>query len=691
MSRAREADAKRIKALREALIEAGHRYHVLDEAVLPDAEYDRMMRDLEALEAAHPESVTDDSPTQRVGGEPSDAFAEVVHAAPMLSLANAFEPEEVADFDRRVRERLGLPEGDQVQYVAETKLDGLAVNLRYEGGRFVQAATRGDGTRGEDVTSNVRTIPAVPLRLRGGDFPRLLEVRAEVYLPLAGFTQLNEDQVARGERQFANPRNAAAGGLRQLDPAMTARRPLTLFCYGYGAIEGGALPADHYSLLIAFHRWGLRVSPEVSVVSGVQGCLDYYDTVLRKRDELGYEIDGVVYKVDELALRTRLGSVARAPRWALAHKFPAQEEMTTVEGISVQVGRTGALTPVARLAPVPVAGVTVTNATLHNADEIERKDVRVGDTVVVRRAGDVIPQVLRVLLERRPEGTVPFRFPTACPICGSPVAREAEQAATRCIGGLVCPAQRKEAIRHFASRRALDIEGLGEKLVDQLVEHGLVRDVGGLFSLRVEQLTELERMGEKSALNLVEALERSKDVDLGRFLYGLGIPEVGEATAQTLARHFGGLEALMAASEEALLEVEDVGPIVAAHILGFFGAESNREVISSLFASGVRLRTPAPAATGSSAVSQAVLDGLTFVITGTLSGMDRNVAKARLQALGAKVTGSVSAKTSFVIAGDNAGSKLTRAQALSIAVLDEPAFLAALDDPQTLATRHGGE
>ena len=691
MSSAREADAKRIKALREALIEAGHRYHVLDEAVLPDAEYDRMMRDLEALEAAHPESVTDDSPTQRVGGEPSDAFAEVVHAAPMLSLANAFEPEEVADFDRRVRERLGLPEGDQVQYVAETKLDGLAVSLRYEGGRFVQAATRGDGTRGEDVTSNVRTIPAVPLRLRGGDFPRLLEVRAEVYLPRAGFTQLNEDQVARGERQFANPRNAAAGGLRQLDPAMTARRPLTLFCYGYGAIEGGALPADHYSLLIAFHRWGLRVSPEVSVVSGVHGCLDYYDTVLRKRDELGYEIDGVVYKVDELALRTRLGSVARAPRWALAHKFPAQEEMTTVEGISVQVGRTGALTPVARLAPVPVAGVTVTNATLHNADEIERKDVRVGDTVVVRRAGDVIPQVLRVLLERRPEGTVPFRFPTACPICGSPVAREAEQAATRCIGGLVCPAQRKEAIRHFASRRALDIEGLGEKLVDQLVEHGLVRDVGGLFSLRVEQLTELERMGEKSALNLVEALERSKDVDLGRFLYGLGIPEVGEATAQTLARHFGGLEALMAASEEALLEVEDVGPIVAAHILGFFGAESNREVISSLFASGVRLRTPAPAATGSSAVSQAVLDGLTFVITGTLSGMDRNVAKARLQALGAKVTGSVSAKTSFVIAGDNAGSKLTRAQALSIAVLDEPAFLAALDDPQTLATRHGGE
>ena len=680
----READVARITALRSALDEAGYQYYVLDEPALPDAEYDRMMRELEGLEALHPDLVTVDSPTQRVGAEPSEAFSEVIHAAPMLSLANAFEAAEVADFDRRVRERLGWPESEQIEYVAETKLDGLAVNLRYEDGRFVQASTRGDGTRGEDVTANVRTIPAVPLRLRGEGFPRLLEIRAEVYLPLEGFADLNRDQAERGERLFANPRNAAAGGLRQLDPAMTARRPLTLFCYGYGDIDGGELPGDQHAMLLAFQRWGLRVSPEVAVVIGVRGCLDYYESVLRRRDDLAYEIDGVVYKVNNLALRTRLGSVSRAPRWALAHKFPAQEEITTVEGIGVQVGRTGALTPVARLAPVQVAGVTVTNATLHNADEIERKDVRVGDTVVVRRAGDVIPQVLRVLVERRPDGTSPYVFPTRCPICGSPVVREVEQAATRCTGGLVCAAQRKEAIRHFASRRALDIEGLGEKLVDQLVERGLVEDVGGLFSLEVSQLIGLERMGEKSARNLVRALEQSKDVDLGRFLYGLGIPEVGEATAQTLAQHFGGLEPLMSASEEALVEVEDVGPIVAERILEFFAASANRDVLASLLEAGVRLRNPIHTRGGDAPGSANALEGLTFVITGTLAEMDRNDAKSRLQALGAKVTGSVSAKTSYVVAGENAGSKLARAESLSVPVLDEDAFLSVLIDPSSL-------
>ena len=684
MVQPREADVARISALRSALDEAGYQYYVLDEPALPDAEYDRMMRELEGLEALHPELVTADSPTQRVGAEPSEAFSEVTHAVPMLSLANAFEPAEVADFDRRVRERLGWPESEQIEYVAETKLDGLAVNLRYEDGHFVQASTRGDGTRGEDVTANVRTIPAVPLRLRGEGFPRLLEIRAEVYLPLEGFAHLNRDQAERGERLFANPRNAAAGGLRQLDPAMTARRPLTLFCYGYGDIDGGELPVDQHAMLLAFQRWGLRVSPEVAVVMGVRGCLDYYESVLRRRDDLAYEIDGVVYKVNNIALRTRLGSVSRAPRWALAHKFPAQEEITTVEGIGVQVGRTGALTPVARLAPVQVAGVTVTNATLHNADEIERKDVRVGDTVVVRRAGDVIPQVLRVLVERRPDGTSPYVFPSQCPICGSPVIREVEQAATRCTGGLVCAAQRKEAIRHFASRRALDIEGLGEKLVDQLVERGLVEDVGGLFSLEVEQLIGLERMGEKSARNLVRALERSKEVELGRFLYGLGIPEVGEATAQTLARHFGALEPLMSASQEALVEVEDVGPIVAERILEFFAASANRDVLASLLEAGVRLQNPTHARGGDAPDSANALEGLTFVITGTLAEMDRNDAKSRLQALGAKVTGSVSAKTSYVVAGENAGSKLARAESLSVPVLDEGAFLSVLTDPSLL-------
>lgn len=668
-----------LEALRTALTEAAYQYYVLDTPVLPDAEYDRMMRELELLEAAHPSWARDDSPTQRIGGQPLDAFAEVFHSVPMLSLGNAFDSKEVTDFDRRVCDRLGVTSGSVIEYAAETKLDGLAVSLRYEDGRFVRAATRGDGERGEDVTANVKTIPSVPLKLRGKDFPRLLEVRAEVYLPLDGFHRLNEAQAQRGDRQFANPRNAAAGGLRQLDPAVTARRPLTLFCYGLGEVHGGTLPDEHVAMLQKFRQWGLRVSPEAKVVRGVRGCLEYYEAILGRRDQLGYEIDGVVYKVNDVSAHRRLGAIAKAPRWAIAHKFPAQEEVTTVEGIDLQVGRTGALTPVARLMPVRISGVVVTNASLHNADEIRRKDVRVGDTVVVRRAGDVIPQVLRVVLERRPEGATHYVFPSECPVCSSPLAREKDQVAIRCTGGLTCAAQRKEAIRHFASRRALDIEGLGEKTIDQLVERGLVDSLDDLFGLTTESLSKLERLGERSASNLVMSIERSKSVQLGRFIFALGIPEVGEAMAEVLARHFGSLESLMGAQEDHLLEVEEVGPVVAARILAFFGAVSNREVVGALLSAGLLLQNPERTPTGVGGLL--ALDGLTFVVTGTLTAMDRNVAKSRLQALGAKVTGSVSTKTSYVVAGDNTGTKLARAEALSIPVLDEGAFLALLEDP----------
>ena len=672
-------DAAQISALRAEIDFHNHRYHVLDDPLVPDIEYDRLVLELERLEAENPALISPDSPTQRVGAKPLDGFVEVTHDVPMLSLANAFNHEEVGEFDRRVRDRLAWSGETDVEYVAETKLDGLAVSLRYESGRLVRAATRGDGTRGEDVTANVRTIPAVPLRLRGDGIPALLEVRGEVYLPLEGFERLNRGQAARGEKQFANPRNAAAGGLRQLDSRITARRPLTMFCFGLGVVEGLQVPDTHYDMLQRLKSWGLRVSPEVRVVLGVAGCLGYYRDVMARRGSLGYDIDGVVYKVNNLVLRGRLGTVARAPRWALAHKFPAQEESTVVEEIDVQVGRSGALTPVARLRPVQVAGVTVTNATLHNQDEIERKDVRIGDTVVIRRAGDVIPQVLRVILERRPDGTVAFEFPSRCPVCGSPVVREAEQAAMRCTGGLVCPAQRKEAIRHFASRRGLDIEGLGEKLVEQLVDNGLVAHVGDLFHLTQGQVAAIERMGEKSAANLIEALERSKRVSLGRFLYALGISEVGETTAQTLAQEFGALVPLMEADEERLLEVEDVGPIVAARIIQFFAQPYHRYVVTALLEAGIELELPRPAATTDESAPS--LDGLVFVLTGTLSSMDRNAAKARLQRLGAKVTGSVSAKTSYVVAGENGGSKLARAESLGVPVLDETAFLSVLDDP----------
>ena len=658
---------QRISQLKAELEQHNYRYYVLDDPTVPDAEYDRLMRELRDLEAAHPDLITPDSPSQRVGAEPLAAFAEVIHSVPMLSLDNAFSDDSVQNFDRRIREHL---EVEQVTYSAEPKLDGLAVSLRYENGRLVRSATRGDGARGEDISHNIRTIKAIPLRLRGNHPPPVLEVRGEVFMPKAGFEQLNERARARGEKTFANPRNAAAGSLRQLDPKITAQRPLDMFCYGIGEIQAWTLPERYSELLAQLRDWGLRTCPEWQAVDGAQGCLTYYRTILARRDELPYEIDGVVYKVDRFDQQRDLGFVSRAPRWAIAHKFPALEEITKVLAIEVQVGRTGALTPVARLEPVFVAGVTVTNATLHNMDEIRRKDVRVGDTVIVRRAGDVIPEVVRVVPERRLPDAPIFEMPVACPVCGSEVIQEEGQAVYRCVGGLYCSAQRKEAIRHFASRRAMDIEGLGDKLVEQLVEQNLVHSPADLYRLDVPALTGLERMGQKSAENLIEALARSKKTSLGRFLYALGIREVGESTAQTLANYFGSLENLMNADQTALQQAPDIGPVSAAHIEAFFQEPHNREVIAQLRELGVSWPDQQALST-----AEKKLDGQTFVITGTLDAMSRDEAKARLQALGAKVSGSVSKKTSYVVAGANPGSKLNKAQELGVAVLDESQLL----------------
>ncbi len=662
---------QRIDELRRQIEHHNYRYYVLDNPEIPDAEYDRLFRELQRLEGRHPELISADSPTQRVGAEPAKELGEVRHLVPMLSLANAFTDEELADFDRRVRERL---ETDTVAYVAEPKLDGLAISLLYEEGRLVRAATRGDGTTGEDVTQNVRTIEAIPLRLRGTGWPRLLEVRGEVYMPKAGFEDLNRRQAAQGGKSFANPRNAAAGSLRQLDPRITAERPLTLFCYGTGYSEGGELPETHSGTMQRLREWGLRVCPELRVVQGLEECLTYYRGIGERREGLPYEIDGVVYKVDRLDWQQELGFVARAPRWAIAHKFPAQEEITLVRDVEWQVGRTGALTPVARLEPVQVAGVTVSNATLHNVDEIERKDVRIGDTVVVRRAGDVIPEVVSVVESRRPAGAEPPELPSHCPVCGSDVVRPEGEAVARCSGGLVCAAQRKEHIKHFASRRAMDIDGLGDKIIEQLVERDLIHDPADLYTLTKQQLLRLERMGDKSAENLLTALNKSKETTLARFLYALGIREVGEATAQALAAHFGALLPIEKADEAQLLEVPDVGPIVAGHIHSFFRQAHNREVIEKLQRYGVHWEEGEPMPAG-----EKPLEGKTFVLTGTLSTLTRDEAKIRLQALGAKVTGSVSKKTDYVVAGENAGSKLARAEELGVEVLDEEAMLRLLE------------
>ena len=668
-----DAAVRRAAELRRLIDRYNHRYYALDDPEVPDAEYDQRLRELQALEARYPALVTADSPTQRVGTSPVAAFAEVRHRRPMLSLDNAFSDEEVRDFDRRVRGRLGTVPA--VAYSVEPKLDGLAVNATYEDGVYTRAATRGDGEKGEDITANLRTIRSLPLRLRTRAPPRLLEVRGEVYMPLAGFRRLNEQAAARGEKTFVNPRNAAAGALRQLDPAVSASRPLDFFVYGIGDVEGEALAERQGELLETLRRFGFRICPHTRVVASIDDCLRYFQEIGVERHRLPFQIDGVVYKIDEFALQRRLGFVARAPRWAIAHKFPAEEAMTTVRGIEFQVGRTGALTPVARLAPIHVGGVTVSNATLHNIDELHRKDVRIGDTVVVRRAGDVIPEVVSVIQEKRPDTVRPFVMPAHCPVCGSHIVRLADEAVARCSGGLFCPAQRKQALLHFAGRRAMDIEGLGDKLVEQLVDSGLVHTPADIYKLGMASLVNLERMAEKSASNILAAIERSKHTRLERFIYGLGIRNVGEATAKDLARYFGTLEALMRADEAQLIAVPDVGPIVAQSIVQFFAEPHNTEVVAELRAAGVTW----PEGEGRQATLQSALTGKTFVLTGTLPHLSRDEAKAKIEALGGKVSGSVSKKTDYVVAGADAGSKLSRAQELGVALLDEEGLLKLLD------------
>ncbi|MDE2270970.1 MAG: NAD-dependent DNA ligase LigA [Xanthomonadaceae bacterium] len=692
--------AQRAATLRDAIDDANYRYYVLDNPAIPDAEYDRLMRELEALESDHPELATPDSPTNRVGAKPVAGFAEVRHAIPMLSLANAFtdteapagvDPEhEVRDFVRRVEQGLGIADPE---FAVEPKFDGLAISLRYEAGVFVQGATRGDGTTGEDVTANLRTVKAVPLRLRGKAWPTVLEVRGEVYMPKAGFDAYNARMLREGGKPLANPRNGAAGSLRQLDPRVTASRPLAFYAYGvYLPPDPDAVLADRHSAAMAKLRgWGFPTCPQSELVRGVEGCLGYFAKIGAMRDRLPYGIDGVVYKVDRYDQQRELGFVARAPRWAIAHKFPAEEQATVVEAIDIQIGRTGAATPVARLKPVQVAGVTVTNATLHNADQVARLDVRVGDSVIVRRAGDVIPEVVRVIPERRPPHAKPWKMPTHCPICGSAIEREEGEVAARCSGGLVCAAQRRETIRHFASRRAMDIDGLGERYIGDLIEFGYVHSIADLYTLALDDFLEMKRRAEerdgaipdtvkagkiasKWAGNLVEAIEASKATTLERFLFALGIPEVGEATAKTLARHFGSLEALMQAGEADLTEVSDIGPVMAGHIAAFFAERRNREAIAALRQAGVHWRESAPQRR-----TDGPLAGRTVVLTGSLSTLTRDNAKDKLEALGAKVAGSVSKKTSFVVAGDAAGSKLDKARALGVEVWDEARLLALLE------------
>jgi DNA ligase (NAD+) len=663
--------ATRAAKLRELLDRYNYRYHALDDPEVPDAEYDRLMLELRALETSHPELLTPDSPTQRVGATPVAAFGAVKHRLAMLSLDNAFSDEEVRDFDRRIRERLDRQA--PILYSAEPKLDGLAISARYEKGVYVQGATRGDGETGEDITQNLKTIKALPMKLRADRPPPVLEVRGEVFMPLAGFERFNREAVARGEKSFINPRNAAAGSLRQLDPRMTAARPLDLFIYGLGIVEGGELPTRHSAILQALRHWGFKICPQSRVVEAAEGCLDYYREMGALRAKLPYQIDGVVYKVDDLELQRQLGFVSRAPRWAIAHKFPAEEALTTVRDIEFQVGRTGALTPVARLEPVFVGGVTVSNATLHNMDELTRKDVRVGDTVVIRRAGDVIPEVVKVLPERRVAGAAPVTLPSRCPVCGSPVVREADQAVARCTGRLICPAQRKEEIKHFASRRALDIQGLGDKLVEQLVDRDWVRTPADLFDLRTEQLATLERMAEKSAQKLHAAILASKHTTLPRFLYALGMRDVGESTALALAQHFGDIAALRRAGEDEIQRVPDVGPVVAKNVAAYFRDPGNAAVVDRLLAAGITW----PPTTPSIGV-QSELTGKTFVLTGTLEALTREAAAEAIVRLGGKVSGSVSKKTQYVVAGADAGSKLKKAEQLGIAVLDEAAFLKLL-------------
>ncbi len=672
---------QRLAELRRVLHHHAHRYYVLDAPDIPDAEYDRLFQELQGLEAAHPELVTPDSPTQRVGGKALDGLAQVRHAVPMLSIETETDTTQTGaqKFDARVRRELKLQEQDPpIEYAAELKFDGLAINLRYEQGVLVQAATRGDGETGEDVTQNIRTIGQIPLRLLGVQAP-VLEVRGEVYMRRDDFDALNEKQRQRGEKTFINPRNTAAGAIRQLDPAIVAQRPLSFFAYGLGEVDGWSLPPTHSAMLDAFEAMGVPVCADRAVVRGATGLLEFHQAMGDKRDALPFDIDGVVYKVNALPLQQQLGFKTREPRWAVAHKYPAQEQLTTVLAIDVQVGRTGKLTPVAKLAPVFVGGVTVTNATLHNEDEARRKDVRVGDTVIVRRAGDVIPEVVSVLLEKRQADALAFTMPRICPVCGSAAVREEGEADYRCTGGLFCSAQRKEAILHFAHRRAVEVEGLGDKLVEQLVDAGIVKTLPDLYRLGFTALAALERMADKSAQNILDGLEKSKQTTLPRFIFGLGIRHVGEATAKAMASHFGKLDAVMgatpetAASVEQLLEVADVGPIVAESLHTFFQQPHNREVVEQLRACGLTWAEGEPAPR-----TQLPLAGQTFVITGTLPTLSRDQAKDLLEAAGAKVAGSVSKKTHYLVAGAEAGSKLDKATALGIAVLDEAALMALL-------------
>lgn len=670
-----EEIVQRCQRLKDDLNQHNHAYYVLDDPSIPDSEYDRLMRELQAIEQEFPQLLTADSPSQRVGGVALDSFSQVVHAVPMLSLDNAFSDTEMVDFDRRIKERINLSASQQMTYACEPKLDGVAVSVLYKNGVLERAATRGDGSVGEDITANVRTIKSIPLRLQGDKLPNILEVRGEIYMPKVGFNGLNQKAKQAGEKPFVNPRNAAAGSLRQLDSKITATRPLEMCAYSVGQFEGGDKPNSHFQMLQMLGKLGFKINQHIKQVEGIDACEDYYQYLASIRDQLDYDIDGIVYKVNEFNLQERLGFVAKAPRWAIARKFPAQEEMTRLLDVEFQVGRTGAVTPVARLEPVFVGGVTVGNATLHNADEINRLGVCIGDTVIVRRAGDVIPQIVKAVVEKRPQGAQPIVFPERCPVCQSAVKRAEGEAVARCTGGLFCGAQTKEAIKHYASRKAMDIDGLGDKLVDALVDNDLIYSVADLYDLKLESLVNLERMAQKSAENLLKSIEISKQTTLPKFLYSLGIREVGEATAQTLANNFGTLDAVIAASMDQLLEIDDIGPIVARHIVDFFNNPDNLPIVEAIIAAGVQWKDIDQSA------DSLPLKGQTWVLTGTLETMSRAEAKDKLQQFGAKVAGSVSAKTYAVVAGPGAGSKLKKAQALDIQVLTEQSlieFLATL-------------
>ncbi|AQT59496.1 NAD-dependent DNA ligase LigA [Cellvibrio sp. PSBB023] len=660
-----------IEQLRQEINYHSYRYYALDDPQITDADYDRLMQRLRELEAQYPASITPESPTQRVGAAPLSAFQTVVHEMPMLSLDNAFSDEDLLAFNQRVQDR--LKSADDIEYACEVKLDGIAVSLLYQNGLLVRGATRGDGTNGEDITQNVRTIKSIPLRLHGEGFPSVLEVRGEIYMPKAGFNALNENARIAGEKLFVNPRNAAAGSLRQLDPRITANRPLEMCAYSVGWVDGGELPSTHSNVLAALKSWGFLTNRETQVAKNIHEAIAFYRRIGEKRDALAYDIDGIVFKVNSRKLQDSLGFISRAPRWAIAYKFPAQEESTLLLDVEFQVGRTGAVTPVARLQPVFVGGVTVSNATLHNRDEINRLGIKVGDTVIIRRAGDVIPQIVQVVESKRTADARDIVFPDSCPVCGSPVETVADEAVARCSGGLVCAAQRKEAIKHYASRKAMNIEGLGDKLVEQLVDSGRVNTLADIYSLTREQLSAMERMGEKSADNIINALEISKKTTLAKFIYALGIREVGEATARNFANYFGSFEALAAADQETLQKVPDVGPVVAHFVAEFFAQESNIAAVSALRNHGVHwdnIEVVSP--------EELPLAGLTYVLTGTLEALSRDDAKAHLLALGAKVAGSVSAKTDYVVAGPGAGSKLAKAEELGLKVMDEAGLLALL-------------